>query len=228
MKRSKINELMKDTVEFLSENQIYLPKFAYWTLKEWKSKGNEIREIIDNQLGWDISDYGKGDFSKIGIIHFTLRNGNINNPQARPYCEKVMVMSEGQKIPMHHHRTKIEDIINRGGGLLSIQLYNSTEDNNLANTPITVFTDGIERTLEPGGIITLEPGDSVTLKPEHYHTFWAEKGHGKVIIGEVSTVNDDYTDNVFLEDINRFMEIDEAEEPLYLLFDDYEKYLNVV
>jgi len=226
MKRSKINELMEDTVEFLRENQVYFPKFAYWTLGDWKSRGNQIREIIDNQLGWDISDYGKGDFSKMGLIHFTLRNGNVNDPQAKPYCEKVMLMREGQKVPMHHHKTKIEDIINRGGGLLLVQLYNTTTDNKLADSKITVSTDGIERTLEPGEIITLGLGESVTLKPEHYHRFWVEEGSGKVIIGEVSSVNDDYIDNVFLKDIERFMEIEEDEEPLYLLYDDYEKCLN--
>jgi hypothetical protein len=227
MKRSKINELMRDAVEFLREKRFYLPKFAYWTLDEWKSKGKEIKEIIDHQLGWDITDYGKGNFSKTGLIHFTLRNGDVNNPNAKQYCEKVMLMKENQKVPMHHHGTKTEDIINRCGGLLSIELYNTTADDQLAETPISISTDGFKRTLEPGTIITLEPGESITLKPEHYHRFWAQVGSGKVIIGEVSSVNDDYTDNVFLKDIKRFMEIQEDEDPYYLLYDDYEKYLNI-
>jgi hypothetical protein len=86
--------------------------------------------------------------------------------------------------------------------------------------------DGIEKTMESGGIITLEPGQSITLRPEHYHRFWGKEGTSeKFLIGEVSTVNDDYKDNVFLKEIKRFTEIEEDEEPTYLLYDDYKTYL---
>ena len=53
----------------------------------------------------------------------------------------------------------------------------------------------------------LVPGESITLLPGVWHGFW---GEGKdVLIGEVSTVNDDLTDNVFAEPIGRFAEIEE-------------------
>jgi len=127
MKRSEINEIMRKAVDFFQQQKFYLPKFAFWSLEEWKSKGNEIREIIDNQLGWDITDFGKADFSKFGLILFTIRNGNLDDKSesAKDYCEKVMIAEEGQMTPMHHHFQKIEDIINRGGGILVIQLYNA-------------------------------------------------------------------------------------------------------
>ena len=57
--------------------------------------------------------------------------------------------------------------------------------------------------------------------------FWAKKGKGKILIGEVSGVNDDRVDNKFLEEIGRFPEIEEDEEPLYLLYDDYKKYIEI-
>ena len=44
------------------------------------------------------------------------------------------------------------------------------------------------------------------------------------MIGEVSLVNDDNTDNRFLEPVGRFAEIEEDEEPMFLLRDDYERY----
>ena len=46
-----------------------------------------------------------------------------------------------------------------------------------------------------------------------------------MLIGEVSTVNDDLTDNVFAEPIGRFAKIDEDAAPLHLLVSDYEKFL---
>jgi D-lyxose ketol-isomerase len=45
------------------------------------------------------------------------------------------------------------------------------------------------------------------------------------LIGEVSTVNDDNTDNIFREPIGRFPEINEDEAPRHLLVSDYDKRL---
>ena len=44
------------------------------------------------------------------------------------------------------------------------------------------------------------------------------------MVGEVSLVNDDDTDNRFLEPVGRFAEIEEDEPPIFLLRDDYERY----
>ena len=79
--------------------------------------------------------------------------------------------------------------------------------------------DGIQRTVEPGGKIHLAPGESVTLLPLVYHAFWGEGGD--VLIGEVSTVNDDNTDNYFFEKLGRFPTIDEDEPKHRLLVKDY-------
>ena len=46
-----------------------------------------------------------------------------------------------------------------------------------------------------------------------------------MLIGEVSTVNDDLTDNVFAEPLGRFADIEEDEPPLHLLVSDYDKFL---
>lgn len=228
MQRSKINELIRNAIEVLNKNKFYLPEFAYWTLEEWRSKGKEIEGIIEQQLGWDITDYGSENFSKLGLIHFTIRNGRIQDVDrgGKPYCEKIMIMEDGQSLPMHHHRQKMEDIINRGDGLLSVQVYNTTKDNQLADTPVMITMDGIEHTVDAGSIIHLEPGQSITLKTEHYHRFWGKEGSSeRFLIGEVSTVNDDYEDNVFLKEIKRFTEIEEDEDPIHLLYDDYRKFL---
>ena len=70
-------------------------------------------------------------------------------------------------------------------------------------------------------MIRLQPGESITLYPGVYHSFWGEEGCGKILVGEVSKVNDDRTDNHFLEKTGRFPEIEEDEAPLYLLYQDY-------
>jgi D-lyxose ketol-isomerase len=126
---------------------------------------------------------------------------------------------------MHRHNLKAEDIINRGGGTLVIELFGDTDGACDRDKGVTVFTDGIRRELPPGGKLRLAPGESVTLLPnDHWHAFWGEGGD--VFIGEVSTVNDDNTDNVFDDPrISRFGGIEEDEEPWHLLVSDYAKWL---
>ncbi|MFH1904232.1 MAG: D-lyxose/D-mannose family sugar isomerase [bacterium] len=227
MKRSEINNLMKRTLNFLEEQNFKLPPFAFWSPEEWGKKGKEVDEIKICMLGWDLTDFGSGEFHKTGLIMFTIRNGHNTNPRYmfKPYCEKILISEEDQVTPMHFHWNKVEDIINRGGGNLVIQLYNSTKDELLADTSVTVSIDGVKKTVEAGARITLVPGESICLPAKLYHKFWGEKGKGTVLIGEVSKVNDDNIDNRFYEKIGRFPEIEEDEKPLYLLFSEYPKYI---
>lgn len=222
MKRSEVNQLMKDAVDFIEKMNFKLPPFAYWTAEDWETKGHEYDEIRDNLLGWDITDFGSGDFRNTGLLLFTIRNGNLNNDKyIKTYAEKILIVEEEQVTPFHFHWNKMEDIINRGGGNLLIQLYNSTEDEKFADTPVEVSIDGRVVTVEPGAIIRLTPGESITLPVGLYHKFWGEKGTGKVFVGEVSMVNDDFTDNKFFEESGRFSEIEEDEAPFYLLGNEY-------
>lgn len=223
MKRSEINATMKNALALFEEYKISLPPFVKWTPAEWALKGEETREIKDNMLGWDITDFGQGDFSKIGLFLITLRNGNQKNPEEYPktYAEKLMVVEEKQITPMHFHWSKMEDIINCGGGNLMIELYNSTAEENLADTDVVVKMDGVERAFPAGTIVRLTPGESITLTRGLYHRFWGEEGKGTVLVREVSMTNDDTADNRFYDPVGRFPEIEEDEEPLYLLCNEY-------
>lgn len=226
MKRSEINAVMRSARDFLKEHRFYLPPFADWSPEEWRSKGPETIEIVQTQLGWDITDFGMGDFTKYGLFLFTIRNGrpeNLKNNQGKLYAEKVLIVNENQVTPMHFHWGKMEDIINRGGGALVIQLYQSTPDEALdRESTVEVMVDGMPRSVPAGGTITLQPGESITLTRGLYHAFWAEGG--RTLVGEVSLVNNDGSDNRFLEAPGRFPNIEEDEAPLHLLVGDYAAY----
>jgi hypothetical protein len=73
--------------------------------------------------------------------------------------------------------------------------------------------------VEPGETITLGPGESITLPAYLYHTFYAVEGD--CLVGEVSSVNDDATDNYFKDPLPRFPEIVEDEPPSRLLCTEY-------
>ena len=224
MKRSEINKILRETIAFLKEQNYALPPFAYFTPEEWAEKGHEYDEIRNNMLGWDITDFGSGDFNKVGLFMFTIRNGNQKHPEIykKPYAEKILITRENQVTPYHFHWSKMEDIINRGGGNLLVKVYNSTTDEQFETVnPVTVHIDGREYEVEPGAVIRLTPGESITIPQGQYHKFWGEEGKGMVLVGEVSKCNDDTCDNRFLEPTGRFPDIDEDEAPLYLLCNEY-------
>ena len=224
MKRSEINKAIREMEALVKKHGFALPPFCNWTKEDWDNKGHEYDEIRDNMLGWDITDYGLGDFEKVGFALIALRNGNQNNPKYKKvYAEKLLMLKEGQHSPMHFHWNKSEDIINRGGGNLMLQLYNSTADEQLADTEVTVSIDGVQKTFPAGAIVRLTPGESITLPKGLYHSFWGEEGKGTVIVQEVSMTNDDNTDNRFYEEVGRFPEIEEDEVPLHLLCNEYDK-----
>ena len=83
MKRSEINQIMRETISFMKEMKCALPPFAYFTPDEWKNKDHSYDEIRENMLGWDITDYGHGDFNRIGLFLFTMRNGNLKDPKCK-------------------------------------------------------------------------------------------------------------------------------------------------
>jgi D-lyxose ketol-isomerase len=224
MKRSEINILIEDTLEFFHEMNFKLPPWGYWSPEDWKNCGEDCNEIFRNHLGWDLTDFGLGDYNNSGLLLFTIRNGNINVDQ-KSYAEKIMVVGEGQMTPMHFHWSKMEDIINRGGGNLMMELYPSDEKEDLGAHSFEVSLDGVRKVFEPGSVVRLAPGESITLPQGLYHKFYGEAGKGKVLVGEVSSVNDDHSDNRFHEKLGRFPEIDEDVQPSHLLVGDYDKFL---
>ncbi|MDY2813677.1 MAG: D-lyxose/D-mannose family sugar isomerase [Dorea sp.] len=222
MKRSKINQEIRYMENMIREHGFVIPPFCNWTPEEWKTKGSEYDEIRDNMLGWDITDYGLGRFDEVGFSLITLRNGNQKNAKyTKVYAEKLLLVKEGQMAPMHFHWNKMEDIINRGGGNVLITVYNSTEDEELADTDVTVHCDGREYVVAAGSRIRLTPGESITIYPYMYHDFHVEEGTGDVLLGEVSMCNDDEHDNRFYDEVKRFAEIEEDEEPYRLLCNEY-------
>ncbi len=224
MKRSEVNAALKEMEQMIKDYRFSLPPFCHFTPEEWQEKGHDYDEIRDNMLGWDITDYGLGDFNKVGFSLITIRNGNQKMPEKykKTYAEKLLYLKEGQYATMHFHWHKMEDIINRGGGNLLITVYNSREDEDLdRESDVHLHMDGRELIVPAGTPVKLRPGESISIQPGLYHDFNVEKGTGAVLIGEVSQCNDDNTDNRFHEKMGRFPKIEEDEAPYRLLCNEY-------
>jgi len=222
--RSVVNEILRGAIAFCREMNFHLPAFAYWSPERWQEAGHEYDQIRENMLGWDVTDFGKGDFERIGLALFTIRNGN---PQAlgegdKTYCEKLLIVRQHQVTPYHYHFNKMEDIICRAGAKLCVQVYNPAKDRTLDDkTPVAVSIDGRRLRVPAGTVIELHPGESITLPSYQYHQFWAEGGTS--LVGEVSKVNDDEKDNHFLPalKVGRFPRIKSDVEPLHYLCWEY-------
>jgi D-lyxose ketol-isomerase len=228
VKRSRINDIMAAAEDLIRHYGFVLPPFAQWSPAEFKANAARAQRVISGRCGWDITDYGEGRFDEMGLFLFTLRNGLLSDLQrggGMCYAEKLLISRQDQLSPMHTHVIKAEDIINRGGATLVVELYGSDDKGQFAeDRGGVVLCDGIARPYLPGDKLQLAPGESVTLMPGDWHAFWGEGGD--VLIGEVSTVNDDETDNIFRAPIGRFAKIEEDVAPTHLLVSDYTSWLS--
>ncbi|MEP4196374.1 MAG: D-lyxose/D-mannose family sugar isomerase [Aliishimia sp.] len=225
MKRSMVNEILREGDAFIRSFGYVLPPFAHLSPDALKRGAHDM--IKARRMGWDITDYGEGRFDDLGLFLFTVRNGLMNDldvGRGMLYAEKIMISRKNQISPMHKHFQKAEDIINRGGGTLVLELFADAEDGSVDRVAdVSVPVDGQMRNMPAGSHLALAPGESVTLMPGVWHAFWGEGSD--VLIGEVSTVNDDLNDNMFEQPIGRFSDIEEDEAPVHLLVSDYDRWL---
>ena len=225
MKRSQVNAALRWAEALLEEHGWCLPEMAGWSMKDWKAHRDAIDTVKKVMLGWDITDFGTGDFDRWGAVLYTVRNGLVTDASVGvPYCEKLILMKEGQQLPEHYHVFKTEDIVNRGGGVLEVFLWNADKDGNQLDTDVHVSMDGIPKVFHAGEPIRVLPGNSISLTPYLAHIFGPEKGTKSLIVGEVSKVNDDKTDNYFLQPTSRFAAIEEDEAPIHPLCNELDQF----
>ena len=162
MKRSEINAILRRSEAFIRAFGYLLPPFAQWSPREMQARRVDIEGIVSARLGWDITDYGQGDFARLGLVLFTARNGraaDLARGGGLCYAEKIMISRENQLSPLHRHIVKTEDIINRGGATLAIEMFSSDAAGALDSTaPVIVASDGVTKCLPAGGSCGLRRG----------------------------------------------------------------------
>ncbi|GAT32207.1 hypothetical protein TSACC_2605 [Terrimicrobium sacchariphilum] len=227
--RSHVNQSVLHALEVFSHFGISLPGFSRWTPEQWQTVGSEADEIRDCMLGWDVTDFGSGRFCEIGRTLFTLRNGRMSDDRyPKSYAEKLILDPEGQRAPAHYHRSKREDIINRAGGNIIVELTATEGDGSPSSRRFPIVVDGVLRELGPRERVRLRPGESLCIPPRTIHQFWGEEGTGYLVggvrysvSGEVSSVCDDWNDNVFLDPASRFPVLVEDEPRRFCLCNEY-------
>lgn len=219
MKRSEINAAIRNAEDMLRAHGWAMPDFAAWTPEDHAANPERHRWLSERQIGWDVTDFGQGDFARRGLVLFCVRNGLDGVPSERPYAEKLLFVGVDQETPFHAHRVKLEDIIVRGGGMLCVEFSRQGGVAPATGEDIsdTAMIDG-EPLRAHDRIHRLRAGQSITIPRGLQHRFW---GEGEpVFVAEVSQRNDDKGDNYFLEKLGRFSQIDEDEPPYRLLWNE--------
>lgn len=182
MKRSQINNAIKEAMEAFNKHHWYLPP----------------------NPRWDVTDFGLGDFDKCGLVL-------VNLTEQKEYCEKLMYVKKDQVTPDHYHRLKKEDIICRFGRL-AVQLISDKDY-------VDIMVNGEMRSHPTDKLLILNSGERITLTSGMRHAFWADSEYA--IVGEVSTANDDTSDNFFNNpDVGRYSVIEEDEPPFVKLLNE--------
>jgi D-lyxose ketol-isomerase len=219
--RSYIDGSIDSAREFAAGAGFALPEFANWSRDEWLGQVDRLGPTLARGLGWDVTDFGRGDFARYGLCLCTIRNGDasrVTDPTTQTYAEKLMVVEVGQETPFHLHPRKTEDIINRGGGVLRVEVY-PADGHKLGDGTTPTLVDGIQTDVSAGEGILIRPGQSIQIPSGAFHRFWAEDD--RVLGGEVSATNDDNSDNVFLDPFPRYASIEEDAAARYLLVGEY-------
>jgi D-lyxose ketol-isomerase len=228
MKRSEINRYIDHAIETFHKHGVKLPHWAYWSLEHWQHSGIEADEIRRHHLGWNITDFGSGEFEKMGLLIFVARNGCLEHDMpvtTKTYAEKYFIVRPEQVTPWHFHWVKTEDLINRAGGRMQVELAwaNPNNDKEMIDKLVYAQVDGITKVMPAGSVLTLLPGESVTLPPRLCHKFYGHKDGPIVFAGEISSLNDDSTDNCFLKLDAARSPIIEDEAAKYILANEYPK-----
>ena len=218
MKRSAINTAVLAARATCAAHHFKLPGWADWTLADHSANPDQSRYLTTRQIGWDVTDFGSGDFARRGLALLCLRNGIQGDSNERPYAEKLLFVGENQETPFHCHKVKLEDIITRGGGNLMVEFtaqgsIPGWDQPRIDGLPIDPFA----------GPIRISPGASITIPRGLQHRFYGESGHGPVFVAEVSQCNDDRNDNFFLEPLGRFSTVEEDEPALWPLWNEVQQ-----
>ncbi len=240
LKRSVVNQNIRKVRNYMRERGIPLPPFADYSIEDWKNISEEEMEIIDNMLGWDVTDFGMGNFDEYGLVLFVLRNGNVKLAEKYPktYCEKFFLLKAGQKIPSEYHWYRTEDIINRGTGVFEVTLYNAAKEdfedhealgkgiNGIYDTSdVEVVMDGKKLYIPAGGKLRVHPGQSITFTPGMYHQLVALPKYGDCLMFEVSTASDDSIDKRSSAEGKRYNGIEDDAEMEFVTSSDYKTIL---
>jgi D-lyxose ketol-isomerase len=142
MRRSEVNQAVKDALVVFEKHHWVLPPLPRW----------------------DVTDFGLGNFRQQGLIL-------INLAEEPEYCEKLMFAYKGQVTPLHTHKKKKEDIIVRWGSI-SLELWEGHPESTPSGKEFLVSLNGNKVPFRSGETLTLHAGQRITLTPGIYHAFW--------------------------------------------------------
>ena len=88
MKRSELNQVIREAIAFVEGKGLCFPAFAKWGPEDWAKIGEDERELVDNMLGWDVSDFGgEGIADENGVAEAFSSVTHFWTPGSHPWQE---------------------------------------------------------------------------------------------------------------------------------------------
>ncbi len=206
--------MIKDAELLFELNGFRLPPFAYLMPSEWLTKSASYSELRHNGLGWMCTDFGADHGA---VIRFILRRGDPEAEKYRkPYSEEIFMCRKGTSVPPHCHLSRMQDIVNRGGGVLTVRILGTRKG--MEN--VTLRKDGFTFTVHQYGLVKLCEGESLTIPAGCIHEICADGDD--VAVSEISTFMCITSDDYFtVRKPARSLKLEEDEPPYRLLISDY-------
>ncbi len=77
MKRSELNSIIEDTIKFMEDRGLPLPPLHIGVFRNGKRLAKRNEEIVENMLGWDITDFGVAILRRLVLPIFTFRKRKL-------------------------------------------------------------------------------------------------------------------------------------------------------
>ena len=130
MKRSRVNEIIREADAFIRSFGYVMPPFAYWTPDELQGAPAAPASSTPGSAGTSPTTARATSTSSACSCSPCATAAPPISPRGSGmlYAEKIMISRKDQLSPMHRHDVKAEDIINRGGGTLVLELFSRDAD----------------------------------------------------------------------------------------------------
>ena len=114
---------------------------AHWTAEDFAKAAATARYLRDHQMGRDVTDFGCGTFPGAASPSSACATA-FRATQQQALCGEALDRRRGTGDADDRHRVKMEDIINRAGGVLMLEFAHADTGGNVTNTPVVVHVDG--------------------------------------------------------------------------------------
>ena len=215
MQRSEVNCLQREALRAFAEHRFALPPFATWNEAEWRNNPEAACYCHAHQMGWDITDFGSGDFAP--------RARDLPRPERRQGFSTEKPYAKPPVVPRSTRR-RIISTASRWRTSSAAAAQPDPElakyvDGALAEQPVTVTVDDGSASPAPASRSSASPARASPSPARSGTAFTPKRATGRVRRGGLAGERRPYP-QLFLRKGRPVRGIEEDQEKLYPLWNE--------